>query len=166
MQAKILLFYDSPHLLRSVYCKATHPNFPVTGTVRNAFLFFQLVVPNRQPTKTSGWRIHFLRFHRLTATKDCLRAGAARRPPMAHRLHTAKQQEPNGQKAPTSTPAGSRACISENIPTFSQNTPTFCNFFSSVLFPHARRCAHSASFRFLPSPFTSELKTLNSKYLR
>ena len=33
-------------------------------------------------------------------------------------------------------------------------------------FPHARRCAHSASFRFLPSPFTSELKTLNSKHLR
>ena len=54
MQAKILLFYDSLHLLRSVYCKATHPNFPVTGTVRNAVLFSQLVVPNRQRTKPSG----------------------------------------------------------------------------------------------------------------
>ena len=54
MQAKILLFYDLPHLLRSVYCKATYPNLPVTRTVRNAFLFFQLVVPNRQRTKPSG----------------------------------------------------------------------------------------------------------------
>lgn len=62
MQAKILLFYDSPHLLRSVYCKATHPNFPVTGTVRNAILFSQLVVPNRQPTKTSGGAFIFCDF--------------------------------------------------------------------------------------------------------
>ena len=54
MQAKILLFYDSPHLLRSVYYKATHPNFPVTGTVRYAILFSQLVVQSLQPKKTSG----------------------------------------------------------------------------------------------------------------
>ena len=166
MQAKILLFYDSPHLLRSVYCKATHPNLPVTGTVRNAFLFFQLVVPNRQRTNPSGGASIFCDFIASPQQKNGPRAGVAHRPPMAHRLHTAKQQEPNGQKAPTSTPAGSRACISENIPTFSQNTPTFYNFFSSVLFPHARRCAHSASFRFLPSPFTSELKTLNIKHLQ
>ncbi len=62
MQAKILLFYDTPHLLRSVYCKATHPNLPVSGTVRNAILFSQLAVPNRQPTKTSGGAFIFCDF--------------------------------------------------------------------------------------------------------
>lgn len=166
MQAKILLFYDSPHLLRSVYCKATHPNFPV---IRNGAQFDPLLSTcyAEPPTeKDERRRIYFLRFHHLTAAKVCPRAVAAHRPPMTHRLHTAKRQELTRQKTPTSTPAESRACISENIPTFSQNTSTFCNFFSSVLFPHARRCAHSASFCFLPSPFTSELKTLNSKHLR
>ena len=100
---------------------------------------------NRQAERQ---RIHFLRFHRLTAAKDCLRAGAAHQPPMTPRLHTAKQQELNGQKAPTSTPAGSRTCISENHSTFSQNTPTFCNFFSSVLFSSRARVRALSEFAF------------------
>ena len=54
MQAKILLFYDSCHLLHSVYCKAIHSNFPVRGTVRDATFFWRLAVPSLQPRKTSG----------------------------------------------------------------------------------------------------------------
>ena len=75
MQAKILLFYDSPHLLRSVYYKATHPNFPVTGTVRNTILFSQLVVPSHQPTKTSGGAFIFCDFIASAQQKMVLAPG-------------------------------------------------------------------------------------------
>ena len=77
MQAKILLFYDSCHLLRSVYCKATHPNFPVTGTVRNTILFSQLVVPSHQPTKTSGGAFIFCDFIASAQQKMVLARGGS-----------------------------------------------------------------------------------------
>ena len=51
-------------------------------------------------------------------------------------------------------------------PDFLAKHADFLQLLLEFPFPHARRCAHSASFRFLPSPFTSELKTLNSKHLR
>ena len=91
--------------------------------------------------------IHFLRFHHLTAAKDCLRAGAAHLPPMTPRPR---------RQIITNEPL-SRSDLRE-VGSFPHKTPLF-GFEGSVFFASSSRaCALQEFFVFSLHLFTHLLQ--------
>ena len=160
MQAKILLFYDSPHLLRSVYCKATHPNFPVTGTVRNAFLFFQLVMPNRQRTKPSGGASIFCDFIASAQQKIVFAPGRL----TDHRWRTAStlrsSKNPTGRKHRRAR-LPDHALVFPKTSRLSRKTRRLFATSSRVSFPSRAQVRTLSEFSFFA--FTLHLRTQNTE---
>ena len=91
--------------------------------------------------------IHFLRFHHLTAAKDCLRAGAAHLPPMTPRPR---------RQIITNEPL-SRSDLRE-VGSFPHKTPLF-GFEGSVFFASSSRAYASGAFLFFPSPLHPPIAT-------
>lgn len=86
--------------------------------------------------------IHFLRFHHLTAAKDCLRAGAAHLPPMT----------PRPRRQIVANEQCSRSDLRE-VGSFPHKTPLF-GFEGSVFFASSSRVRASGAFLFFLHLFT------------